>query len=57
MQFHLIPSWSGARGGVTTAAVVAEGLMFIGVKIVYREIAPIIYIRMLGLLMAIVAYC
>ena len=42
---------------VTAAAILGiESLIFIGVHVKYREIAPIIFSALLGLLMAFIAY-
>ena len=50
--FHWQPSLT-----VVAAAVLAiESLVFIGVHVKYREIAPIIMSGVLGLLMAFIAY-
>ena len=55
----IIPGTLRWRPGLTVAAATVlaiESLVFIGVHVKYREIAPIIVSAVLGLLMAFIAY-
>jgi uncharacterized membrane protein YphA (DoxX/SURF4 family) len=48
--------WQPALTVVAATALAIESLVFIGVHVKYREIAPIIMSGVLGLVMAFVAY-
>jgi len=48
--------WQPALTVVAATALAIESLVFIGVHLKYREIAPIILSGVLGLLMAFIAY-
>lgn len=48
--------WIAALTVVAATVLAIESLVFIGVHIKYREIAPIIMCVVLGLLMAFIAY-
>jgi hypothetical protein len=48
--------WHPALTVVAATALAIESLVFIGVHAKYREITPIIFSAVLGLLMAFVAY-
>ena len=55
----IIPGTLCWRPGLTVAAATVlaiESLVFIGVHVKYREIAPMIFSGVLGLLMAFIAY-
>lgn len=55
----IIPGTLRWRPGLTVAAATVlaiESLVFIGVHVKYREIAPMIFSGVLGLLMAFIAY-
>jgi hypothetical protein len=49
-------NWHPTLTGVAATILALESLVFIGVHVKYREIAPIILSGVLGLLMAFVAY-
>ena len=48
--------WQPALTVVAATGLASESLVFIGVHVKYREIAPIIMSGVLGLLMAFIAY-
>jgi len=48
--------WRPALTVVAAAVLAIESLVFIGVHVKYREIAPIVLSGVLGLLMAFIAY-
>src|SRR5262245_565899 len=48
--------WRPSLTVVAATVLAIESLVFIGVHVKYREIAPIIFSAVLGLLMAFVAY-
>jgi hypothetical protein len=48
--------WQPALTAAAAAVLSIESLVFIGVHVKYREVAPIIMSALLGLLMAFVAY-
>ncbi len=55
----IVPAAARWRPGLTVAAaavLAVESLVFIGVHVKYREIAPIVFSGVLGLLMAFLAY-
>ena len=55
----IVPSafrWRPALTVVAATVLAIESLVFIGVHVKYREIAPIIFSGVLGLLMAFIAY-
>jgi uncharacterized membrane protein YphA (DoxX/SURF4 family) len=55
----IVPSafhWQPALTVVAASALAVESLVFIGVHVRYREIPPIVFSAVLGLLMAFVAY-
>jgi len=55
----IVPSvfqWKPALTVVAATVLAIESLVFIGVHVKYRELAPIIMCSVLGLLMAFIAY-
>jgi hypothetical protein len=55
----IVPSVFRWRPGITVVAasiLAVESLVFIGVHLKYREVAPIVMSAVLGLLMAFIAY-
>jgi uncharacterized membrane protein YphA (DoxX/SURF4 family) len=48
--------WQPALTGVAATILAIESLVFIGVHVKYREIAPMVLSGVLGLLMAFIAY-
>jgi hypothetical protein len=48
--------WQPKLTVVAAAVLAIESLVFVGVHVKYREITPIIFSAMLGLLMAFIAY-
>jgi uncharacterized membrane protein YphA (DoxX/SURF4 family) len=48
--------WHPRLTGVAAAVLAAESLVFIGVHVKSREVAPVVMSAVLGLLMAFVAY-
>jgi hypothetical protein len=48
--------WQSALTVVAATVLAVESLVFIGVHVKYREIAPIVMSGVLGLLMAFIAY-
>jgi len=48
--------WRPALTGVAALVLAVEALVFIGVHVKYREVTPIIFSGLLGLLMGFLAY-